>query len=261
MHCNQCLGLWHHHHTQQSTHTDQYQCSSQHSIRTHKSLSLWHSCFHPQCLTQQDTTYIARFQHQICRMQYHMRCNQCLGLWHLRHTRLDTHTDQYQCSSQHSIRKHKSLSSWHSCLHPQCLIQQDMRCIAHFQHQICRMQCHRCCNQYQYSWHRHHTQQSTHNDQYQCSSQHSIRTHKSLSSWHLYSRPQCLTQLGTGCTVSFLSRSCRLADRKDCIRQLCSKHRRHNLANTRSGPSPHSFLNFLGKRTRLCQWLLGFRQQ
>ena len=148
MHCNQCLGLWHLRHTRLDTHNDQYQCSSQHSLRTHKSLSLWHLCLRLQCLTLGDTMCIACFPHRLCRMLCHMHCNQYQHLWHLRHTRLDTHNVQQHYSSQHSLRKHTSRSLWLAFLDLQCWIHQDMRCIARFQQQTCRTWCHKACIQH-----------------------------------------------------------------------------------------------------------------
>ena len=178
----QCL---HRRDNPQSTHNALILHSAQHSIRKHKSLSSWHSCFHPQCLTQQDTRCTAYSQHQTCTMQYHRRCIQCLDMWHHHHILRSTHTDQYLHSAQHSIRKHKSLSSWHSCFHPQCLTQQDTRCTAYSQHQTCTMQYHRRCIQCLDMWHHHHILRSTHTDQYLHSAQHSIRTYKRFRIWQL----------------------------------------------------------------------------
>ena len=196
-----------------------------------------------------------------------MRCIQRLGLWHHRRnlvrrrsfvTRsLQIPTKQTQIPNAEGTGNLKQKRHFSRRLRHQM----DKKYTLYFLAVACKTLNHRENSQSQQCLHRRDNPQSTHNALILHSAQHSIRKHKSLSSWHSCFHPQCLTQLGTGCTVSFLSRSCRLADRKDCIRQLCSKHRRHNLANTRSGPSPHSFLNFLGKRTRLCQWLLGFRQQ
>ena len=183
----QCL---HRRDNPQSTHNALYLHSAQHSIRKHNSLSSWHSWPHSQCLTQQDMRCTVCFQHQTCTLWCHRRCTQCLDLWHHHHTLQSTHTDQYLHSAQHSIRKHNSLSSWHSWPHSQCLIQQDMRCTAYSQHQTCTMQYHRRCTQCLDMWHHHHILRSTHTDQYLHSAQHSIRKYKRFRIWQLQRQGQ-----------------------------------------------------------------------
>ena len=70
-------------------------------------------------------------------------------------------------------------------------------CTTCYPHRTCMMWCHKPCNQCQHSWHPHHTQQSTHNDQSQCSSLHWRRTNRRQNSWHPCLHLQCSTQ-GTG---------------------------------------------------------------
>ena len=143
------------------------------------------------------------YPHQTCMRRCHKACNQHLDSWHPHHAPLDTHNDQSQCSSQNSHRTHRSQSSWHPCLRPQCLTQQDRTCTACYPHQTCMLWCHKHCIQHLPLWHPHHTQQSTHNDQSQCSSLHWRRTRKSQSSWHPCLRLQCSTQQDRTCTACF----------------------------------------------------------